>query len=162
MAKSHRCTELAYDVSCIFNVYLNTCIKASATAVTSDPEGRTPASFQFIIAELNHECYRGRPLPTSLHQLLLAQDNKRAEAARDSRQPPPPDGGGRSGGGGAAVTRGVGDTPAPSAPRRSSPEGNLLSNPRAIPHLQFLTFENTQGICRNVAFPIVGGADFCK
>ena len=44
MVTSHWCMALAYNVSCVFNSCLNVCIKASATADTSDMVGRIPAS----------------------------------------------------------------------------------------------------------------------
>ena len=39
IATSHRRTEFAYDVSCIIGTYLNTCVKALATASVLDPGG---------------------------------------------------------------------------------------------------------------------------
>ena len=72
MVTSHRCTTLAFDVFCIINAYLNACIKASATEDLSNPGGEIPASFQFIIYDLEHGVYLDRPLSPSLWKLLLA------------------------------------------------------------------------------------------
>ena len=126
MTTSLRCTALAYGVSCAINAYLNTCIKASATASSLYLWGQTPASFQLIIADLDHGHYHGQPLPPSLRQLLQVRENERAADTSIPRHPPPPGGGGRSGGGGSTAAIGGGDTPVPLDPGRSSLEGDLV------------------------------------
>ena len=129
MATSHRCTAFVFGVSCIINAYLNSCSKASAMATPSYLGGRTPASFQFIIDELEHGRYLSRPLPPLLRQLLLAQYNKRATVSRRSREPPPPGGRGRSDGGSGTVIGGGGNNPILPAPHTSSLGGALVGKP---------------------------------
>ena len=89
MAISHRCTEFAYDVSCIIGTYLNASMKASSTASMSDPGGRILVSFQYLRDKLSHGRYVGRPLSTSLQTLLLTRDSERAAAARRVQEPAP-------------------------------------------------------------------------
>ena len=57
MAMIHPCTEFAYDVSCFIGIYLNMCIKASATASISDPGGQIMVSLQYLMKKLTHRRY---------------------------------------------------------------------------------------------------------
>ena len=38
----------------------------------------------------------------------------------------------------------------------------MVANPRPIQRLRLLPGENTRGMCREVAFPTLGGVTFCK
>ena len=162
MTPSHWCTSLAFDVSCVINVYRNACIKASATESLSDPEGRTLASFQFIINDLDHRCYLVQTRPPSLQQLLLAQDKERAALARISREPVLASIRSRTGGGCAVLLGGGVETPIALSSRLSSPEGKPVVNPRPIQCLHLFLGDTTSIIYCNVTLPIVGGLSLCE
>ena len=63
MEDAEATTRFAYDMSWVMGRYLNACILASLVERQGDPGARTPCSFQFIIAELDHRRYAGRQLP---------------------------------------------------------------------------------------------------
>ena len=109
-----------------------------------------------------HRRYVGRPLPPSIHNLLLNQDLERAMIARRAYKPDPgptivgrlAPGVGLGGGSGAG----------------ESPPGNIWGgtnrepcpNPCPIPCLHLLLMENRIRVYQNVKLPILGGAAFWK
>ena len=60
MEDAESTTRFAYDVLWVVGRYLNACILAPSAARKGDPGARTPCSFQFIIAELDHGRYADR------------------------------------------------------------------------------------------------------
>ena len=141
--------------------YLNACILASSAARQGDLGARTPYSFHFIIAELDHGRYAGRQLPASLQGLLSVRAGRRALAAPSTPSSAPQiwyepadDGNKNQGRRGALV--------APQGRRREDRSGEVITNSRPIQRLRLLPGENTRGMCREVALPTLGGVDFCK
>ena len=140
------CTSFAYDLSRTEAAYYNACIRASTTAHPSDPGGRTPVSFSMLLDELTWGRYRGQPLPASLQTLLPLTPT-----------PPnttPPDTGGTPPGNNPQTTPGQG--------RTGGREGDPVTNPRPIPRLRLLQWENTRDILRRTALPTMNGCTFCK
>ena len=46
--------------------------------------------------------------------------------------------------------------------RRNYRNGEVIPNPCTIQRLHILSGGNTQGMCRDVALPTLGGVAFCK
>ena len=160
MENSESTTCFAYDVSWVVGCYLNACILASSAARQGDPGARTPCSFQFIINKLDHGRYSGRQLPASLQGLLSVRARRRALAA-----PPPPSPAPQIRYEPAEGTDSQGRRGALVAPRgrcRKDRSREAIVNPRPIQRLRLLPGENTQGMCREVALPTLGGVTFCK
>ena len=111
---------------------------------------------------MDHGHYQGRLLSPSLRQILLVGDNERVAEVSNAIQPLSPRCRGRARGCSATVYRGGGYTLVPPAPRRISPEGSWVSDMFPIQRLRILLGYNIRGVCRNVALPIVGGAEFCN
>ena len=128
MGTIHRCTEFAYDVSCIIGTYLNACMKASENVSISDPGGKTPASLQYLRGKLIHGRYMLCTLLPSLKTLLLTHSSERAAAARRAKEPAP----GPAIGGpmvpGLGVGRGSGGD-APPSQRQVPADDNPCTNP---------------------------------
>ena len=142
------CTAFAYDLSRTEAAYYNACIRASTTALPSDPGGRTPVSFSMLLDELTWGRYRGQPLPASLQTLIPPTGTTPLHTPQDTSGggPPPSD-----------------DPPnPPGSGRGSGREGDPIANPRPIPRLRLLAGENTRDVLRRTPLPTMNGCTFCK
>ena len=148
-------------MSWVVGRYLNACILASSAVRQGDPGARTPCSFQFIIAELDHGRYAGLQLPASLQGLLSVRARRWALAVPSTLSPDPQiryeptdDGNNNQGRRGALV--------APRGCQHKDRIREAIANQRPIQRLRLLLGENTRGMCREVALPTLGGVAFCK
>ena len=121
-------------------------MKALETAFVSDPGGRIPVSLHYLRDELSIGRYMGRPLPPSLHTLLLTRDSERAAAARHAREPAPGPAIGELVDPGPGVGQGGGPSGAGAPPRqcRGRADGNPCTKPHRIQRLRLLPGKNTR------------------
>ena len=134
---------------------------ASASAAEGYPGSVTPVYFQYLIDELGHGWHTGRALPRSVQDLLTVRAGRHVALVEAAAHPPPApwtidvdgrSGGGSSGGGGVIVTKG----------RRWNDATGRSPHNHPIQRLHIPSGDNTQGMCRDVALPTLGGIAFCK
>ena len=160
MEDAEATTRFAYDMSWVMGRYLNACILASLVERQGEPGARTPCSFQFIIAELDHMRYASRQLPASLQGLLSVRSRQRALSAPSTPPPAPQIRYEPAEGTDSKCRRDA--LVAAWGRRREDLSGEVIANPRTIQRLRLLPRENTRWMCREVALPTLRGFAFCK